>query len=117
VDLLIGTYKFGYANYQQMRTDTTILTFYKLDKVEGVYQEFPNADTITRRLKKLAQVISKSDYFFENAENLSEPTGLTLEEKNRIYDLLINFGVPVNSDGKNDWAFLKSKLYGDAEQV
>lgn len=27
-----------------------------------------------------------------------------------IYDILINFGVPVNSDGKNDYAFLRSQL-------
>lgn len=52
IDLLYGTYKYGYASYQAMRSDIN-LSFYKSEQVEGQYQEFPNADNITRRLKKL----------------------------------------------------------------
>lgn len=52
IDLLYGTYKYGYATYTQMRMDKN-LCFYKVDLVPHVYQEFPNADNITRRLKKL----------------------------------------------------------------
>lgn len=61
VDLLYGTYKYGYATYNSMRSDTN-LSFYKIDTVLGQYQEFPNADNITRRLKKLVQIIGKSEY-------------------------------------------------------
>lgn len=52
IDLLYGTYKYGYANYTAMRADTK-LSFHKSEQVEGQYNEFPNADNITRRLKKL----------------------------------------------------------------
>jgi hypothetical protein len=50
IDLIIGTYQYGYANYNQMRTDKR-LSFHLLESIEGTYQEFPNADNITRRLK------------------------------------------------------------------
>ena len=52
IDLLIGTYKYGYANYQAMRADRK-LSFYATELVYYQYSEFPNADNITRRLKKL----------------------------------------------------------------
>ncbi|CDW90426.1 transforming growth factor beta regulator 1 [Stylonychia lemnae] len=113
IDLLFGTYKYGYAMYQSMRSDTS-LSFHKSEQVESQYQEFPNADNITRRLKKLVQIIGKSEYqsnlCFEKPLNALEPTGFTLEDKNMIYETLINFGVPVNSDGKNDYGFLRSQL-------
>jgi len=44
-----------------MRSDIN-LSFYKTELVQGQYQEFPNADNITRRLKKLVQIIGKSEY-------------------------------------------------------
>ena len=47
---------------------------------------------------------------FEKTQNNQELTGFSFDEKNIIYELLINFGVPVNADGKNDYAFLRSKL-------
>ena len=52
IDLLFGTHKYGYAMYQAMRADKT-MSFHKSEQVEGQFQEFPNADNITRRLKKL----------------------------------------------------------------
>lgn len=52
IDLLFGTYKYGYAMYPQMRADKS-MSFHKSEQVEGQYSEFPNADNITRRLKKL----------------------------------------------------------------
>lgn len=61
IDLLYGTYKYGYALYTQMRQDQS-LSFFKTEQVESVYQEFPNADNITRRLKKLVQIISRSEF-------------------------------------------------------
>jgi len=111
IDLLRGTYKYGYANYQLMRMDSK-LSFSKLEK-DSNFQDFPNADTITRRLKKLIQIIIKSEnnnglISFEDSKNTKEPTGFTLEEKKVILDVLIDFGVPLNSEGKNDFTGLKS---------
>jgi hypothetical protein len=83
IDLLIGTYKYGYANYQSMRVDPT-LSFAATEQVENQFgSEFPNADNITRRLKKLVQIIGKDEYqgkFFCEATDPfgSEPTYLTL---------------------------------------
>ena len=99
--------------YMQMRNDPKF-SFSKLDK-ESNFQEFPNADTITRRLKKLIQIIIKSEsnngiISFEDKKNLKEPTGFSLEEKNKILELLIDYGVPLNSEGKNDWVALKEYL-------
>lgn len=113
IDLLRGTYKYGYANYQQMRSDQK-LSFSKLEK-DSSFQEFPNADTITRRLKKLIQIIIKSEnnngiISFEDKKSFKEPTGFSYEEKNKILEFLINYGVPLNHEGKNDWATLKDQM-------
>jgi hypothetical protein len=112
IDLLRGTYKYGYANYNMMRSDPK-LSFSKLEK-DSNFQEFPNADTITRRLKKLIQIIIKSEnngvISFDDKKNVKEPTGFTLEDKNKILGFLIDYGVPLNSEGKSDWAGLKDQL-------
>ena len=60
IDLLIGTWKYGYANYAAMRADQK-LSFYETEKVEYQFNEFPYADNITRRLKKLVQIFGKSE--------------------------------------------------------
>ena len=73
-----------------MRSDPK-LSFSKLEK-DSSFQEFPNADTITRRLKKLIQIIIKNEsngvISFEDRKNVKEPTGFTLEEKNKITSFL-----------------------------
>ena len=42
-------------------------------------------------------------------------TNLSLEEKNLIYDILVNHGLPLNSEGKDDYIFIKNKLKTDEE--
>lgn len=32
-----------------------------------------------------------------------------------IYDILVNHGLPLNSEGKDDYAFIKNKLKSDEE--
>lgn len=64
VDLIVGTFRHGYANYSEMRRDPSFsfsLDTYgsQSNKKCKVYQEFPNADTITRRLKKLVAMLGK----------------------------------------------------------
>lgn len=84
VDLIQGTYKYGYATYNLMRQDQN-LSFFGTELVAGQYQEFPNADNITRRLKKLVQIFGKNEYYnnltFEINMNEKEPTNLSLLEK------------------------------------
>lgn len=114
IDLLRGTHKHGYANYQIMKQDPK-LCFSKLEKDSNL-QEFPNADTITRRLKKLIQIIIKCEQSnngvisFAEKKVTKDPTGFTLEEKNNILSYLIDQGVPLSSEGKNDWAMFKQDI-------
>lgn len=71
-----------------MRQDQS-LSFFKTEQVESVYQEFPNADNITRRLKKLVQIISRSEFQVgqgiqfdcDPGAGEKETTGLDLLEK------------------------------------
>ena len=60
------------------------------------------------------QIIGKHEYQlnlnFEINQSAQELTNLTKDEKNIIYDLLIDYGLPVNNDTKDDYAFLKNKL-------
>lgn len=39
-----------------------------------------------------------------------ELTNLSLEEKNVIYDVLVDHGLPINSEGKDDFAFIKTEM-------
>ncbi len=65
-------------------------------------------------MKKLVQIIGKDEYqkgiSFDRVQSTQEPTGLSLEEKIIICEVLINHGLPVTSDGKNDYGFIKNKL-------
>ena len=44
-----------------MSSDSLTSKRVKLDELDLYYQDFPNADTITRRLKKLIQLIVKHE--------------------------------------------------------
>ena len=96
-----------------MRTDTSY-SFYLLSKVEDACQEFPLADTITRRLKKLIATIMKSvesgEVSFENEANMNEPTGLSLPAKNCLITMLHDFGIPLSAELKNDWPKLREMV-------
>lgn len=89
------------------------MSFHKSEQVEGQFQEFPNADNITRRLKKLVQIIGKPEYqsvSFDRVQSTQEPTGLNLEEKNLLCEILINMGLPLTTDGKNNYGYLRGQL-------
>lgn len=115
IDLLRGTTKHGYANYMDMRQDNK-LSFAKVDN-ESNFQDFPNADNITRRLKKLIQIIMKYEQnnngiiSFIDREVKKDPTGFSYEEKNLVLKYLINRGIPVNIEGKNDFSQLRDDIY------
>jgi hypothetical protein len=57
--LIVGTFKYGYADYQSMKNDKDF-GFTTLEKV-CQYREFPSADALTRRLKKLVALIVRHE--------------------------------------------------------
>lgn len=109
IDLIRGTYTHGYANYNHMRSDTN-LSFSQMES-DTTFKEFPTADTITRRLKKLMASIEKiEEYEFDKEQQYFENTDWTIEEKEAMLSLISDYGVPVNLEGKNDWNQLKEKF-------
>ena len=118
IDLIIGTYRYGYASYAQMRKDPD-LSFQQTDQVGWQFQEYPQADNITRRLKKLVQIFGKPDYQFEIQFELPqtqhEPSGFTQQEKQFLTNMLINFGLPTTGDGKNDFQQIRQRMLGTGE--
>ena len=113
VDLIQGTYKYGYATYNLMRQDPN-LSFHGTELVSGQYSEFPNADNITRRLKKLVQIFGKNEYHnnlsFEQNMSEKEPTNLSLQEKQAILEVLTDKGLVLTKDGKDDYGWVKNEL-------
>jgi hypothetical protein len=64
-------------------------TYDNPQNVAHCFQDMPNSDNITRRLKKLFIMMSKvadskEGFTFENLKNMRERTGLDLDEKNVI---------------------------------
>jgi len=57
IDLILGVYKYGYANYSAIKAAREYC-FAELDRADK-YNDFPSADNLTRRLKKLMQTINK----------------------------------------------------------
>ena len=57
IDLLRGIYKYGYANYTEIR-DCPDYSFYQHEQ-NNIYNDFPSSDNSTRRLKKLMAAIMR----------------------------------------------------------
>lgn len=115
IDQIVGTCRFGYANYQTMK-NCEEFGFNELEKTCS-YQEFPNADTITRRLKKLIQLIvrheqSTAKFDFDALDNDdNELEEFSKEEKRDFFNCLFDYGVPISDDGKYNWHGLREKFY------
>lgn len=70
---------------------------------------------MTKRIKKIAKLVqqflelSHGCYDFEMQEGTKECSGLSIQEKNLLYDILVNFGVPVqqSDESKDDWELLR----------
>lgn len=109
VDLVRGTYKHGYANYTQMKGDSA-LSFSLVD-TDSTFKQFPSADTITRRLKKIMMFVEKTEEFdFDQEQELFEATEWRDNEKSALVQILTDEGISLNAEGKNDWAALKEKF-------
>jgi len=117
IDLLRGTYKHGYANYLAIKSDKK-LCFSSLEQ-SGQKKDFPSADSITRRLKKVMQIIIKnwnnnelmnlnqSDKFLTQNKKIKE---LKIEEKKEIFELLIDYGIPRKINGEDNYYLIYEKL-------
>ena len=117
IDLLRGTYKHGYANYIAIKSDKK-LCFSSLEQ-SGHKKDFPSADSITRRLKKVMQIIIKnwnnnelmnlnqSERFFIQNKKIRE---LKKEEKSGVFEFLIDFGIPRKINGEDNYYLIYEKL-------
>jgi len=115
IDLIIGSYKYGYANYNQMK-DSGEFGFNIMEKC-CYHNEFPNADTITRRLKKLVGLIERHEetfrkFNFESRDPISQDIKeFTKDELKDLFKVISDSGVPVSSDGKSNWVELRDRFY------
>eukprot|EP00347_Sterkiella_histriomuscorum_P008410 403345198 len=111
IDLILGTHKWGYGNYQVMREDQK-LSYCKNPKNDPYYQ-FPQAEQVTKRLKKLVQLISRveGEFDFDGQIKLSEHSGFNLEEKNAIVEVVCDIGIPIGSDEtkKSDFQHIRNR--------
>ncbi|CDW85164.1 f y-rich n-terminus family protein [Stylonychia lemnae] len=112
IDLVLGTYKWGYGNYQMMREDPK-LSYCKINRNDTNYM-FPMAENITKRLKKLVQLVSRieGEFDFEGQTKPSEHSGFSFEEKNGIIEILGDYGIPISHDEnkKSDWQLLRNRV-------
>ena len=119
IDLLRGTYKHGYANYLAIKADKK-LCFSSLEQ-NNLNKDFPSADSITRRLKKIIQIIIKnwnnnselmnmneSDKFLgKNNKKIKE---LNNEEKKSVFEFVTEFGLPRKINGEENYLLIYEKL-------
>ena len=117
IDLLRGTYKHGYANYIAIKSDKK-LCFASLEQ-SGHKKDFPSADSITRRLKKVMQIIIKnwnnnelmnlnqSERLLTQNKNIKE---LKKEEKKEVFEFLFNNGIPRKIYGEDNYYLIYEKL-------
>lgn len=122
IDLLVGTFRHGYAMYDKMKSCEEF-GFAELEKSMvlpylGLYfQDFPNADTITRRLKKLILLIVRHEkeagsFDFESKESIdNELDEFKTDEKKDLFDFLCDYGIPINPEGKPNWNEVREKFY------
>lgn len=115
IDLIVGTFRYGYANYQNMK-NCDEFGFSDLEK-NLYFQDFPNADTITRRLKKLMLLIVRHEkefgsFDFESNEAFDPDLNeFSSDEKRELFQFITEFGIPLNSEGKSHWAEIREKFY------
>ena len=114
IDLLRGTYKHGYANYMAIKSDKKYC-FLNLDQ-NNLNKDFPSADSITRRLKKIIQIIIKNWNNSTELMNLNDNFSksnikeLNNKEKKYIFDFVIDFGIPRKVNGEENYLLIYEKL-------
>ena len=115
IDLIVGTFIYGYANYSKMKEDLQF-GFSTLEKC-CLYSDFPNADTLTRRLKKLVALIVRHEatyksFDFDSTESIDSALREFQEEEVRhFFNFVKSFGVPLGSDKKSNWNDLRDRFF------
>lgn len=115
IDLIVGTFKYGYADYNSMRNDQDF-GFATLEKV-CQYQDFPSADALTRRLKKLISLMVRHEktykqFDFDSTESLEGiMKEFTPDETNSLFEYVCSNGVALGADLKPNWNDLRDNFY------
>ena len=85
----------------------------------NINKDFPSADSITRRLKKIVQIIIKNWNNNSELMNLNENLGrniiknikeLNNEEKKKVFDFVIDYGLPRKINGEENYLLIYEKL-------
>ena len=114
IDLLRGIYKYGYANYTEIR-DCPDYSFYQHEQ-NNIYNDFPSSDNSTRRLKKLMAAImrienEKGRLNFEMEQHTDNSLeGWTQKEVRLLFSFMNSYGIPINNDAKTNWIELKERF-------
>lgn len=120
IDLLRGTYKHGYANYGNIKSDKKYC-FSSLEQ-NNQNKDFPSSDSITRRLKKIVQIIIKNWNNNNELMNMNEndkllgknnnkkAKELNDEEKRQVFEFLIEYGLPRKINGEENYLLIYEKL-------
>ncbi|CDW85165.1 f y-rich n-terminus family protein [Stylonychia lemnae] len=111
VDLIMGSFDYGYANYEAILKSKTLIFE---DTSQGKFK----SNMMTKRIKYVMKQVllflksNHNKYDFERTDHVKEASGFSLLEKNTLYEILINYGVPVisNDDPKDDYELLKVLL-------
>ena len=112
--MLRGIYKHGYANYMAIKSDKKNW-FLNLDQ-NKFNKDFPSDDSITRRLKKIIQIIIKNWNNNTELMNLNDNFSksnikeLNNEEKKHIFDFVTDFGIPRKVNGEENYLLIYEKL-------
>lgn len=99
VDLLQGTYKYGFANYQSIKEDKKLCWSDVINQASDQVcddKSFPAPEHLTKRLKKLLSIAMRVESF--NFEKVSTPekTGLNLSEKTQVTKILTDIGIDIS---------------------
>jgi hypothetical protein len=80
------------------------------------YQDFPVADNLTRRLKKLINTIVKIQQnqgeidFDDEAESEEDEKTWSDLEKKTLFNIVMEYGVPIGADNKANWVEIKDRV-------
>ena len=114
---MMGIYEYGLGNFEQLLKDQK-LAFKDLPEVESLIHSH-----LIARLKFLLGQCKKFTHSYQNfdftsANSTTAPiSGFTLEEKNRLYDILIDYGVPMIEESgdkgemREQWSKLRDIIF------
>ena len=96
VDLLVGTYKYGFANYVSIKEDQKtswseqMMATNSGEPVEK--SDFPAPEHLTKRLKKLLTIALRCDRFEFEKVSIPDKTGINFQEKTFLTKIIADCG-------------------------